>query len=478
MKCFLFVITLFFFIPLKAQCVKLFVDEHLSGSPICNLVSGDYIEICEDWNEVTGCPKYLYIYKKGSNLGTNTYYLSLDKGWSTYYAKLSVNPSTKLFGFEIQGQTGVYSYYTESELSKINEQKEKLKEAQIKTDRQRYTALDQLIKSDDYTEAKKILEQLYYPESYPKYWLFKGIEDGVILDKIDSLISRINLNSSDGCVNKESFVEDQNRIKEISNLYNKLNYNSEPLKRKIASKVVNRYSDANFYIIDDYNALDMSDQENLRAILSCVSKGSKLKGGLAHELFVEQNGDVLINDKLVKNCIGKPLLIGNTYDPDFSLTLGFKSSFQIADRKNKKVKSAWWYGTAGFDKLRSFKKKHGLDELANHDSFSFSLKTGKEDTIFTGDIIDMCSYITSGAAVDSYYNRGDSRYNSCPLIVNIEKRTLTYTRVNVLIILPEHLEQYIQKNNSLEEYKYPTIVSEDGSLNPKHRIYFVGDLYE
>jgi len=39
----------------------------------------------------------------------------LDRGWSTHYMTLMVNPSTKRFGFILQGQTAMYSYYTEEE---------------------------------------------------------------------------------------------------------------------------------------------------------------------------------------------------------------------------------------------------------------------------------------------------------------------------------------------------------------------------
>ena len=108
--------TILFFGQFTAQCVKLYVKEHLSGSPICQLSQGDYIEICEDDNEVNGCPRDFYVYDKGSSYGSFTYELSLDKGWSTHYMTLMVNPTTKRFGFILQGQTAMYSYYTESEM--------------------------------------------------------------------------------------------------------------------------------------------------------------------------------------------------------------------------------------------------------------------------------------------------------------------------------------------------------------------------
>lgn len=110
-------ICLFSLGQVNAQCVKLYVKEHLSGSPICKLMQGDYIEICEDDKEVNGCPYNFYIYDKGFASGSLTYELSLDRGWSTHYMSLFVNPSTKRFGFIQQGQTAIYSYYTEAEMT-------------------------------------------------------------------------------------------------------------------------------------------------------------------------------------------------------------------------------------------------------------------------------------------------------------------------------------------------------------------------
>jgi len=112
-------ISLFLFGQVNAQCVKLYINEHLTGSPICKFSKGDFIEICEDLNEVNGCPRDFYIYDKGFSSGSLTYELSLDKGWSTHYMTLMVNPNTKRFGFVLQGQTAMYSYYTEEEMAGI-----------------------------------------------------------------------------------------------------------------------------------------------------------------------------------------------------------------------------------------------------------------------------------------------------------------------------------------------------------------------
>jgi hypothetical protein len=104
------IIYLFNSFIVSAQCTTLYITEHQSGSPICNLQEGSYIEICGD--EVIGCPRNLYVYKKGYQSGSIVYNLTLDQGWTTHYGKLLVNPNTMLLGFEIQGQTAVYGYST------------------------------------------------------------------------------------------------------------------------------------------------------------------------------------------------------------------------------------------------------------------------------------------------------------------------------------------------------------------------------
>lgn len=110
-----------------SQCEKIYVNKLLSGSPICKLKVGDYIEICEELNEVNGCPYDFYIYEKGSSNGSLTYELTLDKGWPTHYMTLMVNPLTKRFGFILQGQTATYSYLTEAEMKAIQAALEKSK---------------------------------------------------------------------------------------------------------------------------------------------------------------------------------------------------------------------------------------------------------------------------------------------------------------------------------------------------------------
>ena len=166
-------ICLFSLGQVNAQCVKLYVKEHLSGSPICKLMQGDYIEICEDDKEVNGCPYNFYIYDKGFASGSLTYELSLDRGWSTHYMSLFVNPSTKRFGFIQQGQTAIYSYNTEAEMTTIRaRQKEqenianqKLVEQAKIEDKQTKISINNALDGKEYFKALQLFSNLYFKDN-------------------------------------------------------------------------------------------------------------------------------------------------------------------------------------------------------------------------------------------------------------------------------------------------------------------------
>jgi hypothetical protein len=166
-------IFLFSFGQAKAQCVKLYVKEHLSGSRICKLMQGDYIEICEDDKEVNGCPYDFFIYDKGFASGSLTYELSLDRGWSTHYMSLFVNPSTKRFGFIQQGQTAIYSYNTEAEMTAIRaRQKEqenianqKLVEQAKIEDKQTKISINNALDGKEYFKALQLFSNLYFKDN-------------------------------------------------------------------------------------------------------------------------------------------------------------------------------------------------------------------------------------------------------------------------------------------------------------------------
>ena len=195
----------------SAQCVKLYIKEYLGGSPICNLSAGDYIEICEDENEVNGCPRNFYIYNKGSEDGSYTYELSLDRGWSTHYMTLMVNPKYKRIGFSLQGQNGFYSYITENEMESIRaeqaeqqaiENQKRVELAKLQ-DEKRYLLIDQLYLEKKIEAAKNEMDKLNYPQSYKnkknidaEYLSFtnaikerEAIEDLVIINDIRRLLN-------------------------------------------------------------------------------------------------------------------------------------------------------------------------------------------------------------------------------------------------------------------------------------------------
>ncbi|MFN5887262.1 MAG: hypothetical protein ACK438_04770, partial [Flavobacteriales bacterium] len=178
MKLLILSASLFAFGQITAQCVKLYVKAHLSGSPICLLSEGDYIEICEDNNEVNGCPRDFYIYDKGSSsFGSITYELSLDKGWSTHYMTLMVNPTTQRFGFILQGQSAMYSYYTESEMeSNLASQAER--ERIINQNRiEQAKAFDEKTK----IEINSALEQKEYFNALQLFSLLNYKDDGLLI---------------------------------------------------------------------------------------------------------------------------------------------------------------------------------------------------------------------------------------------------------------------------------------------------------
>ena len=180
MKSLAITIMLLFSGNLSAQCVKLYVQEHLTGSPICNLSEGDYIEICEDANEVNGCPRNFYVYDKGSSYGNLTYELSLDRGWSTHYMTLMVNPKTKRFGFILQGQTAMYSYITETEMAQTRKLQAEQQRIEYEIRVQQARIEDERVK----VEINSALEQKEY---------FKALQFHAVLNyKDNDLLLKIN----------------------------------------------------------------------------------------------------------------------------------------------------------------------------------------------------------------------------------------------------------------------------------------------
>lgn len=196
MKKLILIATLILHGQINAQCVKLYVKEHLSGDPICQLSNGDYLELCLDDKEVNGCPRNLYIYDMGFSAGSETYELSLDKGWRTHYMTLMVNTTTKRFGFILQGQTALYSYYTENEMKDREEQENKQRRAQEvlyrKSDQEKYPIIDEALAAGNVELFKKSINSLHYPKSYPNYRAYEKMEEARKQKEDENLLKTLN----------------------------------------------------------------------------------------------------------------------------------------------------------------------------------------------------------------------------------------------------------------------------------------------
>jgi hypothetical protein len=259
MKSLLFSIIILSLGQVNAQCVKIYVKEHLSGSPICQLSEGDYIEICEDENEVNGCPRDFYIYDKGFSSGSLTYELSLDRGWSTHYMTLMVNPSTKKFGFILQGQTAIYSYYNESELAerrnkeaeqarienerRVREAAEAEKRIQnlLWQDQQLYPNITNLLTDGNIETVKLELQKLNFPGKFPYLNELYKKEDALLKTQIKNLLSEkkfdeaiekydvLNLQETKNTLNNEMQLA-------LSGHYKKF---EQPFKDEQLTKIIN-----------------------------------------------------------------------------------------------------------------------------------------------------------------------------------------------------------------------------------------------
>jgi len=286
MKTILIVATLFLFGQANAQCVRLYVKEHLIGLPICKLSSGDWIEICEQSTEVIGCPRSLYIYQIGSSIGSFTYKLSLDRGWPVHYMTLMVNPTTRRFGFEIEGQSAVYSYYTEEEwnieIQKAKKLEEQRTNEKIGIDNKKYPEINASLARNDLKLAESLIYQLNYPQSYPQYETFNRLnfarkkeEDQSLSHKIDSLL-KINL------------------PEQAAKLFSGYHFPSqeEEIKMKVW-KALEKY-------INDSNITQTIIEKDLMTFISANKKNEfflDLSNG-ANEIVFNQSGLALINGKL------------------------------------------------------------------------------------------------------------------------------------------------------------------------------------
>ena len=100
-----------------SQCVELYIAEHLSGDPICNLSNGKSLSICEETKEIYGCPQTFYIQRVYTNSnGFYIYDFALDNiYYAQKYGELQINPKTQKLAIKIGSSFGVYSYVNESQ---------------------------------------------------------------------------------------------------------------------------------------------------------------------------------------------------------------------------------------------------------------------------------------------------------------------------------------------------------------------------
>jgi hypothetical protein len=296
----LFFAVLFNVSSVLSQCAKLYVNEHISGSPICNLSSGDIIEICEDYNEVNGCPYNFYIYDKGFSNGSFTYQLSLDAGYSTHYMTLFVNPKTKKFGFLLQGQSAIYSYYSETEIAAIQareaeqqrlanqkqaeeaaKQKKKNDELML-LDSKKYSQINALVDNRKIDEAYIEYQKLSFPSNYPRekelLEKLKIEKNKVVTDnvrrKLDSLINaKYYLTAAEFYLQLDgTFVNqsDYNKIREgLIQFYSKdtLLLENELVEKLIVknSELLKKLSVGNYMFYFDEEGVSKSGTANLES---------------------------------------------------------------------------------------------------------------------------------------------------------------------------------------------------------------------
>ena len=238
--------TILFFGQFTAQCVKLYVKAHLSGSPICQLSEGNYIEICENDNEVNGCPRDFYVYDKGSSYGSFTYELSLDKGWSTHYMTLMVNPTTKRFGFILQGQTAMYSYYTEAEMES-NRASQAERERIINQNRiEQAKALDEKTK----IEINSALEQKEYFKALQLFSLLNYKDDGLLIKINEGLLKIENQKREQDkftALKVDSLLSLQ-LLEDAAFSYDQLNFTNLELKNKIQSLLEKKHENDTVFL--------------------------------------------------------------------------------------------------------------------------------------------------------------------------------------------------------------------------------------
>lgn len=169
MKKIITIISLFTSVFTFGQCTNLYVKEHFSGDPICQLYPGATLEVCLNNKTVRGGSCDFYILAVRDNYDGMSIDLALDNVyWAPKYAELKINTKYKNFGFIVGNRSGAYSYYNESEMSSQREQgeiarenyKKALEKEKTESDQKLTTQINLAISKKEYFKANELYKNL------------------------------------------------------------------------------------------------------------------------------------------------------------------------------------------------------------------------------------------------------------------------------------------------------------------------------
>ncbi len=359
-------IFLFWFGQVNAQCVKLYVKEKLKTGRTMDLefTEGDYIEICEDDNEVNVYPYKFYVYDKAFGEGTWVYELSAYEG-APHIMSLHVNPTTQRFATIRQGQAPIYSYYTEAEMTakwaRQNEQKR--------------IANQRLAEQSKIQELARIEEEKRLNEANRQadLLLSKGIKLLLVKNKTSDAYEQYQkMTNKSELILKEIDQKkaiNENKVKKFlasnnidsSIFYYKLNPPEKNIKLLIQDKLSELNKTEQEYLIDDKFLKFVKD--------SLLNKLTMLTS-VDNILHINNKGNCTINDLAgnakLKFQLPENLILRKKYD-EFEYTLNTKSKFNFFIDTNKYfvkglILDSWYethipYGTVVFYYAKKKKKE-------------------------------------------------------------------------------------------------------------------------
>ncbi len=349
-------IFLFWFGQVNAQCVKLYVKEKLKTGRTMDLefTEGDYIEICEDDNEVNVYPYKFYVYDKAFGEGTWVYELSAYEG-APHIMSLHVNPTTQRFATIRQGQAPIYSYYTEAEMTakwaRQNEQKrianqrlaEQSKIQELARIEEERIANQRLAEQSKIQELARIEEEKRLNEANRQadLLLSKGIKLLLVKNKTSDAYEQYQkMTNKSELILKEIDQKkaiNENKVKKFlasnnidsSIFYYKLNPPEKNIKLLIQDKLSELNKAEQEYVIDDKFLKFVKDSLlNKLTVLTSVD----------NILHINNKGNCTINDLAgnakLKFQLPENLILRKKYD-EFEYTLNTKSKFNFFIDTNK-----------------------------------------------------------------------------------------------------------------------------------------------